>query len=764
MRFTLASILLLFCFQLNAQITVSGHIYDIQTQESLMAAHCVDSISRKSVISNAHGFYSLKLSDHNVAIVVKYLGYEPFCFTKSIKADTLIDFYLNPQIKLLNDINIVAGIPIHEQTLLGKNIVTIQAVESGPSSFGTPDLMKAITALPGISSGREGRSYIYVRGGDRGQNLILLDGAKLYNTNHAGGFISLFNTDAIKQVDVYKGGFPARYGGRASSIVDIYTRDGNRNEFSGKFSLGLLTSDILAEGPIGKKASFLFAGRTSYYDLFTLYNRWEMKRFTDASLYTFHFYDINAKLSYHFSPRNKIYLNFFDAADSYLTKNRYSGISSDEMNYRIYNTSLTLGQNLTIGSKSFLKNTASISHYKNVLSSKENWKGDETSYLSSTEITEYNLRSIIEYYPNSAHALKTGIEYSYYQFNPGSSITFDKNSDTNAVLDTTYGYTSLKHANEFTIFLEDEIQLGDKFYLNIGLREAVFNGGNKTYFRTEPRISARMMLNTNISLKANYTQMNQFNHVVIYNYTLFDKEIWLTSDDDVPPQHAQQFSTGIFATIPDYNLEFSAEAYYKRMNNLLEYKMPADGGLIFKDIKDVLVTDGTGEAYGAEFQAKYKRNGFSAELGYVLSFNYRQFEELNNGKRYPFIYDRRHEVSFLTSTKLNKSYTLNTNFVFSTGTPSTMPIGYVAENGYISGYYAYWGKNGSRMPNYHRLDMSLIKKGKTRKGREKTFRMDIFNVYARKNPVMIYYKEETGKVYGKSLFSIVPTISYSVKF
>jgi hypothetical protein len=753
----------------TAQVTISGRIKDANTGEMLIAAHCTDSISKRSVVSNKQGFYSLTLNGNKAALRVHYVGYELAKLDFSLKADTVIDFNLFPKDELIDEVKVVADIPIHEQTLLGKNVVSVDAIENGPSSFGMSDLMKAVTVLPGISMGREGRSNFYVRGGDRGQNLILLDGAKLYNTNHLGGFVSLFNTDVIKQVDVYKGGFPARYGGRVSSVIDIYSRDGSRNKIKGKFNLGLLTSGILAEGPIGHKVSFLVAARTSYYDLFSLPQRRKMKRFAKAYLFTFRFYDINAKLSYFINPRNKIFLNYFNGADRYISKDRYGSSSNSSTVYGLNNHCVTLGHDVSIGPRSFLKNSATYSTYNNELDQSiiEKDDGIENVYRdnSSSKIMEYNLKSHLEYYPDSYHAIKTGIEFSNYHFNPGRAYTFQSKSNTGFEIDSTIGYTALIRANELSFFVEDEISLSSKINVNLGLREVVFMSEGKNYYRTEPRISLRMMLSNNLSLKASYTIMNQFNHVLVSNYGLFEKEIWMASTKDIPPQHASQYSAGLFATIPAFKVQLSAEGYYKKMTNLLEYVMPVDGDLVVTDINENIVTGGTGEAYGLEFQSKYKNQFFSIDLAYVLSWNYRQFDEVNNGKRYPFIYDRRHDFSLLFSSMLSKHYTVNANFVFSTGIPCTMPVGYVKRDDFVSyNYYAYQGINDSRMPNYHRLDLALIKKGITRNGREKTFKINVFNAYARKNPVLIYYDQKTNNVFGKSMFSIVPTVSYSLQF
>lgn len=767
MKYLILTFCILTVFKSSGQFTIHGSITDSSTKETLISAHVYDSISMKSAISNSQGFYSLTLNRGKVSVRVKYLGYEESVHTFHLVADTVINFKLLSKSEQLNDVKIVAEVPIHEQTLLGKNIISKVAIENGPSSFGELDLMKAATKLPGITPGREGRSNIYVRGGDRGQNLILLDGVKLYNTGHMGGFVSLFNTDVIKQVDVYKGGYPSRFGGRASSVIDIHTLDGNRNKLSGKFNLGLLTSSVMAEGPIGEKISFVVAARTSYYELYSLSDRNRMKKYSTADFVNFNFFDINAKLTYYINPRNRVYGSLFIGNDRNVTKYR-SPYEIGNTLYAIKNSSFKGGIHTELGTNLFIKNSVSYSNYSNELNSSNSDKRKGTkitsNYFSTSEIKEFNLQSKLEYYPNSSHAIKAGVEYSYYKFLPGVNRSYKNQSDTGFERDTTFGYRFYLEANEIAAFAEDEIQFNKQLFLNIGLREVLFLTDGKNYNRTEPRVSLRAMLNNNLSLKANWTIMNQFNHVVVSNYGLFEKEMWMASTKDIPPQQAQQYAVGLFATLPSAKLQFSTELYYKTMTNLLEYKIPVDVEFVVSDINETIVKNGKGEAYGAEFLAAYKNERFAIDFSYALSWNYRQFDDLNNGKKYPFIYDRRHDFSITTTTLLGSHYSINSNFVFSTGTPYTMPDGYVKYDDYMYNYYAYRGMNNKRLPNYHRLDLSLVKKSTTRKGKNETWRLNIFNAYARQNPLIIYYDQKTGKVYGKSMFSIVPTISYSLEF
>lgn len=753
------------------QFTVSGYIYQKNSGETLVSAHCSDTISGKSTISNASGFYSLTLNDGIVNIKSKFIGYNEAYCSFNLEHDTLVNFYLEEKSEYVGEIVIKGETPIHEQTLMGKKMLMIEQLNVIPSFAGETDVMKAIATMPGISLGREGRSNIYVRGGDRGQNLILLDGAKLYNTNHIGGFFSLLNSNVIKQVDVYKGGFPARYGGRASSVVDIYTRDGNREKVEGKFNLGLLSSGASIEGPLGKKISFLAAARTSYYDLYTIPAQRNIKIYGEGNYFTFRFYDVNAKLSYYLNQRNKIFINFFSGNDFYKSidiSRTTSSNNSDSTLYSIHNYCYTIGSNSMLSAKLFLKNTITISNYDNQLgiASVNDYKDIilTNRQQSTSRIKELNMQSRIEYYASKAHSLKAGVEFSNYKFLPGKNYSFSSNSATGYSQDTSSGYFINIDANEITIYGEDEISFNKNLFLNIGLRGTAYLCEGRNYVKAEPRLSFRTMLSKRFSLKANYSLMNQFNHVIVSNYGLFEKEMWIATTKNIPPQQAHQVSVGLFSSLKELKIDLSTELYYKKMKNLLEYKPQSNVDIVVADLDEMLIKGGIGESYGVEFEAKYENKKFLVDLGYVLSWNNRRFDELNNGEWYPFIYDRRHDFSCLITYVIGRHYSFSSNFVFSTGTPYTLPEGYVKQDDYMYGYYAYSGINNRRLPNYHRLDISLVKKEKTKRGNMQLFSLNIYNVYAHQNPVIVYYDQDTGKVYQKSMFSIIPTISYSLEF
>jgi hypothetical protein len=769
--FLFALFVLIVTYCTGQKYTISGYITSSQTGEQLIAATVFDSVNHTGVVSNSNGFFSINLPEGKINIRTSYLGYEPVEHRFLLNRDTSLSITLNEKSSALDAVVVSASIPIHKQVLMGLTNLPIKTITNIPSFTGQPDLIKAITFIPGFSGGREGYSSIMVRGGDRGQNLILLDGVKLYNTNHLGGFVSLFNTDIVKQVDMYKGGFPARYGGRLSSVLSVLTRDGNKNKISGKFSIGLLSSSAAIDGPIGDKITFLLSARTSYFDLILLPTKSRVEKAKKGNYWMYNFHDVNAKLTFQPTTGDNWTLNFFQGKDimnstDYQRGLRYLDENNSSIN--IANIALSLLNDRKLSSKFFLKSRISISDYSNEFIDKWTSTGDQYTKMNekglASNIREISAQSKFEYYTSTNQTIIGGVEYSNYKFTPMIQFSSSINESAGFLNDTTIGYTEPIASDELSLFIEDDLKISEAAYLNLGIRGVNYFCENANYLKIEPRISLRTMLNDNLSFKANYTLMHQFNHVIINNVAGMEREIWLASSKEIPPQVASQWSAGIFGSLPDKNLELSVEGYYKSMSNLLEFRFPPGETISMKEFSEMVIKGGKGETYGAEFQLKYSTDKFSADLGYTLSWNNRQFDSLNNGKSFPFLYDRRHNLSLFTQLKLGKRYLVSTNFMYATGTPVTFPDGFVKSDEYAYQYFVYSGINNRRLPDYHRLDLALIRKTITKKGNTHQLCLNIFNVYARQNPVFIYYKMGTGKVYQKSMFSIIPSISYSFEF
>ncbi|MEA3317123.1 MAG: TonB-dependent receptor, partial [Bacteroidota bacterium] len=569
----------------------------------------------------------------------------------------------------------------------------------------------------------------------------------------------------------YKGGFPSRYGGRASSVIDIYTKDGNNQELKGKFNIGLLNSGFMIESPLTEKISCFFAARSSYYDLYTISARREYNQTGTGEYFGYTFYDINGKINWSVSQKNKITLSVFSGHDYQKSVEavNYSAQKKDAVDkLSIHNTGVSVSQNSVLNHKVFLKNMIAFSSYNNSMSSRAKfieYGSTRTESLSSfSEINDVTFQSRLEIYPNNTHSIKTGVEISRYNFVPGLQSSNFENENAQSEVDTTIGFKTNLSAFENSFYFEDELSFSNNIKINLGIRGTNYICKDTAFYRIEPRLSFRVLISEEFSFKANYTLMNHYNHVLVNNEGGFEKEIWLATTKGLLPQRAQQTSVGFFYSNVLKQLDVSLEGFYKKMSNLLEYRSPTDEADNFDNIENIVAKNGRGKSYGLEFQIKKEYQNLSANINYTLAWNYRKFNELNNGKWFPFVYDRRHDLSVVAMWKMSDKYSFSSNFSLSSGMPCTLPIGYSATDDYFYHYYIFDEINNRQLPLYHRLDVVLVRKGKTKKGNTKQFSLNIFNLYARENPVYIYYDSRTGKVYQKSLFSIVPTISYSVQF
>lgn len=772
MKLRLTFVLLLMQMLSTAQTySVSGYVKDATSGEPLLFANCYDTISLRGTTTNDYGYYNLQLSAGKAQIKTSYLGYESKTIEIDVAIDQHLDIELQPIRKEIEEVIVNAHTPIHEQVLMGKTTITPKTIKAIPSFLGEPDMMKSISFMPGVSSGREGYSNIYVRGGDRGQNLILLDGMKLYNTNHVGGFTSLINTEIVKSVDVYKGGFPSQYGGRASSVIDIHTKDGNSKEWHGSFTLGLISSGLLVEGPITPKINMMLAARSSYYTLFTLKNRKIYKniKYGNASVTDFYLYDINGKINWNISDKQRLSISVYNGMDNMIDKykqvSKQKGIEYEEHEeFKIGNTGVSLLYNNAISQKVFWKNTIAYSRYSNCAKEKaieyQSIPPENTENEVSSNIGDISFGSRLEIFASSRNTIKLGFEADAYNFMPGKQTT--KNQENGLILDTLYGYTSDIEAQEISIYGEDEMNLGTKAKLNIGVRGTSFLCEGKTFYRIEPRISLRNMLTERLSAKANFTVMNQYNHVFVNRQDIFEREIWIAALKDLPPERAEQVSAGLFYGNNETTLECSLEGYYKRMHHLIEYRSPLKERGNYDNLSNITANEGEGESYGVELMINKDFRNVTTILSYTLSWNNRQFDNLNNGKWFPFKYDRRHDVSFVSMWRINQKYSINGNFIFSSGLPCTLPVAYSGYDDLFEDYYIYEGINNYRMPCYHRLDVSVVRRTKTLKGNPQTWTFNIFNLYAHQNPDYVYFDD--GKLYQRSFFLILPTVSYSLQF
>lgn len=816
MKKILLFILLFFISHSYAQnITISGYLTDRQNGETIINGSVFDFLSKKGTVSNAFGFYTLTLPAGEFELQYSYVGYAPQNFRLNLTKDTVINIQLITATQL-QEVTVVGHQKITgvQSTQMSAIEVPISQIKSVPTLFGEADLIKALQLLPGVKSGTEGFTGMYVRGGGPDENLFLLDGIPLYNVNHLAGFFSVFNPDAVKNVTLYKGNFPARFGGRLSSVIDIHMNDGNSKEIHGNVSVGLISSKLNIEGPINKgKTTFNISARRTYADLLLQPALWYASSVEETDIGNvsagYYFYDLNAKINHKFSDNDRLILSFYSGDDAIYTKMRNGYGDSDDRNYEEY---MKLGMNWgnllaaarwnhLITNKLFMNTTAAYTRYrydmgvgseftevdKSVNPPKVNSQKIDLGYNSGIE--DYSLKFDFEYNPLPNHDIKFGLNYVNHAFKPGVSVAaFRIQQDTSvASLDTTIGNSNV-YSNETSLYFEDNIDLGHAFKANLGLHYSTFNVQGKFYQSLQPRFSMRVLLNDKLSFKAGYAAMNQYIHLLSNSNISLPTDLWVPVTKRIEPMSSHQISGGAFYNLNNI-IDLSLEAYYKTMNNLIEYK---DGASFLGSSTgwEDKVSMGRGWAYGVEFLAQKTIGKTTGWLGYTWAKTERLFdrpgEEINFGKVFPAKYDRRHDISLVVSHKFSDKFDMAGTWVYGTGNAGTLAMqnfkGATINNDtfyqiddlpYIS------GRNNFRLPSYHRMDLAFNFHKKKKHG-VRTWNLSFYNAYNNNNPFIIMQDtkyidkyDASGKWIGYdyikslkqySIFPIIPSLSYNYKW
>ena len=674
----------------------------------------------------------------------------------------------------------------------------VQQIKSIPTLFGEADVLKAIQLLPGVQNGSEGSAGMYVRGGGPDENLLLLDGVPVYNVNHALGFFSVFNPDALKNVTLYKGSFPAHFGGRLSSVVDIRMKEGDMQKYHGNVSVGLISSKLNFEGPIVKdKLSFNLSFRRTYGDLLIKPALWIASR-QDPNMNKlnagYNFYDFNAKLNWKISDKDRLYLSFYTGDDGINFGVRYKDYEVDDTQYndnmgikwRWGNKVASLRWNHVMSQKLFMDASVNYTQYRHHLGmdmSEEtiyhhegqtlNVK-DEFNMAYKSGINDITAKVDFDYTPLPNHEIRFGGNYTYHMFRP--EVQSAKMIAGNAVeIDTVIGASNV-YAHETALYVEDNMTFGDIFRVNAGLHYSTFTVEGKTYQSVQPRLSASVMLASNLSLKAGYAYMTQYVHLLSNSSLSLPTDLWVPVTKNIVPMNAHQVSLGAFYELPKL-FDISLEGYYKTMDNLIEYK---DGASFFgsSDTWENKVCMGRGWAYGIEFLVQRSFGKTTGWIGYTWAHSKRKFDregmEINGGKVFPAKYDRRHDISITVQHKFSERFDLSGTWVFSSGNCGTLGTqvyeGLMDEWGYIPSINAL-ERNNFRMGNYHRLDLS-VNFHKQKKHGIRTWNISVYNVYNHKNPFLVYTdygwdeatQTERKRLMQASLFPIIPSVSYSFKF
>jgi hypothetical protein len=742
------------------KITISGYIKDADTKEALIGATIYEAKLRKGSTANEYGFYSLTLpATDTLNVIVSYIGYKPeakkIVSTKNIRLDIL----LTPS-NLLDEVEITAtrNDDNVNKSQVGVIAVPMREIMNLPVLMGERDVFKVIQLLPGVQQAQEGTTGILVRGGNTDQNLVQLDEATVYNPNHLFGLVSAFNINSINNVQVIKGGFPAQYGGRLSSIIDLTMKDGNKEKYQVEGGIGLLSTNLTVQGPIIKnKASFIVSARRSYLDLVE-------RIFVPSSTTLYSFYDFNAKLNFELGKNDKIIVSAFKGRDN----GKYTGANSLNYGIGFGNSTATLRWNHLFGSNLFSNTSVIYNNYDLGLSTTQ---GNYYSLLY-TGIKDINAKIDFTWILSPKHLVKFGGTYFYHTLFPAAySSKIPKAGKNRVVIDRSL--IPKIYSDEMAIYANHEWTLSESFGINYGVRVPYFVSSSKTYIRIEPRATAKISLDRTTSIKASYTVMNQFLHAVPYSTASLPTEVWISSSSLVKPQNSQQYSLGLFKNLKANLYELSVEGYYKQMKNQVLFKQGTQLTLA-TDIENQL-TFGNGTSYGVEFFAKKSSGRLTGWFSYTLSKTTQVFTELNFGNPFPFTYDRRHNLSIVGTYDISKRWSVSADFVFRSGSAYTLPPGRipVAEDGtlYDGSYNDYTTRNNSRLNAYNRLDVSFSYK-KERKIFGKKYDSELvfgaYNIYNRQNPYFVYLTVDPAtkkpQAIQVSLLPIVPSVSYNFKF
>lgn len=749
---------------LAQNFTISGSVIDAETGEDLLGATIVLKGTTTGAISNTYGFYSLSLPKGKHEINYSFIGYKTITKEVSLTKDLTFNIKLVPDNSLLKEVVITAE--RNDENIraaeMGIEKLSMNQLEKIPVLFGEKDVLKTIQLLPGISATSEGSSGFTVRGGSPDQNLILLDGAPVYNASHLMGFFSVFNSDALKDVTVYKGGIPANFGGRASSVIDISMKDGNNQKISASGGLGLISSRLTVEGPIIKdKMSFIVSGRRSYADFIG-----QATNLLDDDM-DLYFYDLNAKVNYKINEKNRIFLS------GYFGKDVFGFGSAFGMDWG--NTTGTLRWNHLFSKKLFSNTTLIYSNFDYGFK-----VGDDVNMSSGIE--DYGFKQDFTWYLNPQNTIKYGFSSTHHSFNPGL-LTFENDDSQEVVLDKKQGLES-------AIYISNNQKIGGLFSAEYGLRLSTFNqlGAGwantyndeneiadsvyfdkgeimQTYFEYEPRVSLSYLLNESSSVKASYNRMAQYLHLLSNSTSGQPTDTWMPSSTNLKPQVVTQYSLGYFKNFNKNKFEFSIEGYYKDMDNVVDYKDGTD--IMLNENIEAYVLSGIGRSYGLEFYLKKKYGKFTGWVSYTLSRTERKIDGINNNEWYLAKYDKTHDISIVGTYQINKKMSISATWVYYTGNAVTFPSGkYEYENSTIP-YYT--ERNGYRMPNYHRLDLNFHLDGKTRKRFETGWDFSVYNAYNRYNAYSISFQESESnpgstEAVKLSLFGIVPSVSWNFKF
>jgi len=784
------------------KVTISGYVYNKDDGEALIGVALYDDLHHSGAVSNVYGFFSYSVeTDQDIPLRISYLGFR----------DSLV--WISPDHKGTLDLNLTESAnELEEVVVKADRISTTQMsnitvkpsdIELLPSFMGVQDVIKTLTLMPGVKASNDNSTGFYVRGGGPDQNLILVDGGIIYNSAHAFDLFSTFNPDAIRHVDLIKGGFPARYGGRLSSVMDVSLREGNKERFTGEFGLGYLLSSFTFEGPIIKeKASFLISGRRSFMDIpFRAIGDIRDGETGETISQYFIFQDLTAKTNFKLSEKDHIYASYYGSGDVFNVKvgNRFDigeGLIDTHIKVDIawQNQIISTRWNHVFNDKLFLNTTLAYSKFNigididnQVIGEKGYDINNGVTNRFSSKIEDLSFKTQFEYFPNPNHRIKFGSQSIRHDFLPGFGAITTTSSQAANNLDTTFMDRSIV-SFENALFIEDDFNITKNLSANIGLHASHLNVEDFNFFSLQPRVSVNHKIGRKTSLSFSYASMAQYLHLLTNGTLGIPIDLWVPSIKEAPPMTSEQIAVGAKRELSP-SISLTLEGYYKSMDNLITYKEGVDFSNAKEPWQEKIFTDGDGEAYGMELLIRKTQGKTTGWIGYTLSWTNRSFDEIDNGIPYNYKYDRRHDASVVLSHKFSKKFNLGLTWVYNTGNSVSFPIGahtalpelpHLREDMITSRtentIEIYEGKNKINMPAYHRLDIGANFVKKKKRG-IRTWNLSIYNAYIRQNPFLIFVEHGIdGESYNLpntgtfrtlrqvTAYWIIPSISYNFKF
>ncbi len=764
----------------QTRYSISGYVREKDSRELLPGVNIYIPSIKAGAITNNYGFYSLTLPVGEYEVRYSYVGFNPVTIQVPLMKDTLIDIDLNSITLQVVTITSEKVERISESSEISVISLPVQQIRQVPVLLGEKDVFKTLQLMPGVQKGSEGNGGLYVRGGGPDQNLIILDDAPVYNAFHLFGFFSIFNGDAIKSVELIKGGFPARFGGRLSSVVEMTMKDGNRTKFSGEAGIGLVSSRIVLEGPFVKdKSSWIISGRRTYIDALA---RPFMNSEERAGYY---FYDLNAKVNYDFGPKNRLYLS------GYFGRDKFNVITNSNLREEggLYwqNGTGTLRWNHIFGPRVFSNTSLIYSHYSITFFSRESSFNESYSLRYISGIRDLTFKNDLEVSFSPYYNLRTGVHLINHLFSP-SAIVVKGNADV-LLNSVQQDYNSF----EGSAYIENQFTLSDRIKANAGLRFSNFKADEEYYHAFEPRVVANIRIARGLSVKAAYAEMNQYIHLLSSTGLSLPTDLWVPSTDRINPQHSTQVSLGFAKDFDHNDVQITIEGYHKESKDIIGYK-PGASFLIIDDPTDAReftwednVTSGSGRSYGIETLIHKKAGRLNGWIGYTLSWTKLKFDEINFGKEYWARYDRRHDISIVAIYRISEKVNFSTTWVYGTGNAISLPVGEfpgIQHNPLedvlkisglpFTGYYYqtltdYGEMNSYRMKPYHRLDFAF-QFIKVRDKFQRTWEIGAYNTYNRKNPFFYFIDERynngqsVNELKQVTLFPIIPSVTYSIKF